>query len=81
MTVTARDPGGLSARPWLPLGEAVVEVSDGVLRLINGRPGIAGRVNKAHTYPEGHGFRDPDNRIARYRRVDDFFSRHLGACR
>ena len=36
---------------------------------------------EAHTYPEGHGFRDPENRIALYRRVEEFFSRHLGACR
>ena len=36
---------------------------------------------EAHTYPEGHGFRDPDNRIALYRRVEEFFTRHLGACR
>ena len=36
---------------------------------------------EAHTYPEGHGFRDPDNRIALYRRVEEFFRRHLGACR
>ena len=36
---------------------------------------------EAHTYPEGHGFRDPDNRIALYRRVEEFFSRHLGVCR
>ena len=36
---------------------------------------------EAHTYPEGHGFRDPENRIALYRRVEEFFVRHLGACR
>ena len=36
---------------------------------------------EAHTYPEGHGFRDPENRIALYRRVEEFFSRYLGACR
>ena len=36
---------------------------------------------EAHTYPEGHGFRDPDNRIALYRRVEEFFARHLGVCR
>ena len=36
---------------------------------------------EAHTYPEGHGFRAPDNRIALYRRVEEFFSRHLGVCR
>ena len=36
---------------------------------------------EAHTYPEGHGFRDPDNRIALYRRVEEFFRRRLGVCR
>ena len=36
---------------------------------------------EAHTYPEGHGFRDPENRIALYRRVDAFFGRKLGSCR
>ncbi len=35
---------------------------------------------EAHTYPEGHGFRDPENRIALYRRVEEFFARHLGGC-
>ena len=36
---------------------------------------------EAHTYPEGHGFRDPENRIALYRRVEEFFVRRLGTCR
>ena len=36
---------------------------------------------EAHTYPEGHGFADPENRIALYRRVEEFFARELGACR
>ena len=36
---------------------------------------------EAHTYPEGHGFRDPENRIELYRRVEDFFGKHLGSCR
>ena len=36
---------------------------------------------EAHTYPEGHGFRDPENRIALYRRVEEFFRRELGSCR
>ena len=31
--------------------------------------------------PEGHGFRDPDDRIALYRHVEEFLSRHLGVCR
>ena len=36
---------------------------------------------EAHTYPEGHGFPDPDNPIALYQRVEEFFARRLGACR
>ncbi len=36
---------------------------------------------EAHTYPEPHGFRNPDNRILLYRRVEDFFTRHLTPCR
>lgn len=36
---------------------------------------------EAHTYPERHGFRDPENRIALYRRVEEFFRRELGSCR
>ena len=36
---------------------------------------------EAHTYPEGHGFRDPANRTALYRRAEEFFARHLGVCR
>lgn len=36
---------------------------------------------EAHTYPEGHGFRDPENRIELYRRVEEFFGKHLGSCR
>ncbi|MCG8469080.1 MAG: prolyl oligopeptidase family serine peptidase [Gemmatimonadetes bacterium] len=35
---------------------------------------------EAHTYPEGHGFRDPQNRIDLYRRVEEWFTRHLGRC-
>ena len=32
-------------------------------------------------YPgEGHGFSNPGNRIDMYRRLEDFFTRHLGAC-
>ena len=29
---------------------------------------------------EGHGFRNPDNRIDMYRRLENFFTRHLGVC-
>ena len=36
--------------------------------------------HEAHTYPERHGFRDPENRIALYRRVEEFMTRHLGVC-
>ncbi|MCG8468249.1 MAG: prolyl oligopeptidase family serine peptidase [Gemmatimonadetes bacterium] len=33
------------------------------------------------TYPdEAHGFRDPDNRIDMYTRLEAFFRRHLGSC-
>jgi dipeptidyl aminopeptidase/acylaminoacyl peptidase len=35
---------------------------------------------EAYTYPEGHGFRDPQNRIDLYRRVEEWFARHLGQC-
>ena len=31
--------------------------------------------------PEGHGFRDPDNRVALYRPVEEFFRRRFGVCR
>ena len=76
LTLTARDPGGLSAAqevavtvvPGPPigfrddfesdssladwdLGEAVVEFSEGVLRLTNRQPGIAGRVNREFEAP------------------------------
>ncbi len=37
--------------------------------------------HEAHTYPEGHGFRDPQNRIDLYSRVEEWFVRHLGTCR
>ena len=30
--------------------------------------------------PESHGFRDPDNRVALFRSVEEFFRRHLGVC-
>ncbi len=34
-----------------------------------------------HSYPtEGHGFRDPANRVDMYRRLEQFFERHLGIC-
>jgi len=35
---------------------------------------------ESHTYPEGHGFRDPANRVDLYRRVEDFFGRTLSSC-
>lgn len=71
LTVTARDPGGLTVAQQVAAtivpgpaigfrddfesdsslvdwasGEAEIEVSEGVLRLTNSRPGIAGRVNR-----------------------------------
>lgn len=39
-----------------------------------------GKEYESQTYPEGHGFRDPANRIDMYRRVDDFFGRRLSSC-
>jgi dipeptidyl aminopeptidase/acylaminoacyl peptidase len=41
------------------------------------------RLNKsveAKSYPEGHGFRSPDNSIDLYSRVESFFQKHLGSC-
>jgi dipeptidyl aminopeptidase/acylaminoacyl peptidase len=29
---------------------------------------------------EGHGFRNPDNQIDMYRRLESFFAKHLGSC-
>jgi dipeptidyl aminopeptidase/acylaminoacyl peptidase len=40
-----------------------------------------GKELETKTYPEeGHGFRNPDNRIDMYTRLEEFFGRHLGAC-
>ena len=40
-----------------------------------------GKPFESHGYPEeGHGFRNPDNGIDMYRRLEDFFTRHLGSC-
>ncbi|MGH7541181.1 MAG: prolyl oligopeptidase family serine peptidase [Gemmatimonadota bacterium] len=40
-----------------------------------------GKAFESHTYPtEGHGFRDPANRIDMYSRLEAFFARHLGTC-
>lgn len=40
-----------------------------------------GKEFESHTYPEGHGFRDPANRIDMYQRLEEFLMRHLGNCR
>ncbi|MFC1660446.1 S9 family peptidase [Gemmatimonadota bacterium] len=40
-----------------------------------------GKEYETKTYPtEGHGFRNPDNRIDIYRRLEEFFRKHLGSC-
>ncbi len=40
-----------------------------------------GKDFQTKTYPtEGHGFRDPANRIDMYSRLEAFFTEHLGAC-
>ena len=40
-----------------------------------------GKEFETKTYPtEAHGFRNPDNRIDTYRRLEEFFQRHLGTC-
>ena len=40
-----------------------------------------GKSVEVKTYPEeGHGFRNPDNRVDMYTRLEAFFERHLGSC-
>lgn len=40
-----------------------------------------GKQFETKTYPdEGHGFRDPANRIDMYTRLEEFFAEHLGGC-
>jgi dipeptidyl aminopeptidase/acylaminoacyl peptidase len=40
-----------------------------------------GKSVESKSYPgEGHGFRNPDNQIDMYRRLETFFSKHLGGC-
>ncbi|WP_420635138.1 prolyl oligopeptidase family serine peptidase [Candidatus Palauibacter sp.] len=40
-----------------------------------------GKNVEVKTYPEeGHGFRDPANRVDTYSRLEAFFQRHLGGC-
>jgi dipeptidyl aminopeptidase/acylaminoacyl peptidase len=40
-----------------------------------------GKEFETKVYPEeGHGFRNPENRIDMYQRLEDFFRLHLGAC-
>ena len=39
-----------------------------------------GKEFEAKTYDEGHAFRDPDNLVDMYSRLEDFFAKHLGRC-
>ena len=40
-----------------------------------------GKPFESRSYPgEGHGFRNPDNQIDMYRRLESFFEKHLGRC-
>jgi dipeptidyl aminopeptidase/acylaminoacyl peptidase len=40
-----------------------------------------GKSFESHSYPgEGHGFRKPENRVDMSRRLETFFSQHLGVC-
>ncbi|WP_420636042.1 prolyl oligopeptidase family serine peptidase [Candidatus Palauibacter sp.] len=40
-----------------------------------------GKSVEVKTYPdEAHGFRNPDNRVDTYSRLEEFFTRHLGGC-
>jgi dipeptidyl aminopeptidase/acylaminoacyl peptidase len=40
-----------------------------------------GKTFESKSYPnEGHGFRNPDNQIDMYQRLEDFFGKHLGSC-
>jgi dipeptidyl aminopeptidase/acylaminoacyl peptidase len=40
-----------------------------------------GKTFEAKSYPnEGHGFRNPDNQIDMYQRLEGFFGKHLGSC-
>ena len=40
-----------------------------------------GKPFEVKTYPdEAHGFRNPDNRVDTYSRLEEFFTRHLGGC-
>lgn len=40
-----------------------------------------GKPFEVKTYPdEAHGFRNPDNRVDTYARLEEFFTRHLGGC-
>jgi dipeptidyl aminopeptidase/acylaminoacyl peptidase len=40
-----------------------------------------GKTFEAKSYPnEGHGFRNPDNQIDMYQRLEGFFGKHLGRC-
>jgi dipeptidyl aminopeptidase/acylaminoacyl peptidase len=40
-----------------------------------------GKSVEVKTYPdEAHGFRNPDNRVDTWSRLEAFFTRHLGGC-
>jgi dipeptidyl aminopeptidase/acylaminoacyl peptidase len=40
-----------------------------------------GKTFESRSYPgEGHGFRNPDNQIDMYSRLEKFFRQHLGEC-
>jgi dipeptidyl aminopeptidase/acylaminoacyl peptidase len=39
-----------------------------------------GKNFESRSYPEGHGFRNPDNQIDMYTRLENFFRQHLGEC-
>jgi dipeptidyl aminopeptidase/acylaminoacyl peptidase len=39
-----------------------------------------GKTFESRSYPEGHGFRNPDNQIDMYTRLENFFRQHLGEC-
>ena len=39
-----------------------------------------GKEFEAKSYDEGHGFRNPDNLVDMYSRLEGFFTKHLGSC-
>ena len=72
----------LEAPVLLMHGEADRRVPFRIHELTVRRLEELGKEFEAHSYPgEGHGFRDPANRIDMYTRLRDFLREHLGACR